>query len=361
MRNNNLYRSIFLIALSIGLLFLFSQWYADTEHDADVLSEINTIQNLKKQKGAHIFRIGNKTNFQQFTDNNIEWITLVSWGFQKDIDSRSVSHHDGDSANIRQHDEYWVKRIEQVQAAGFKVFLKPHLWVQEPSDGKWRSDIFPTNDKDWETWQQTYRDFIIRYAKIAEKSNAEMYCIGVEFTKLTLAKPEFWRKLIEEVRQVYSGQITYAANWYNEYENITFWEELDYIGVQAYFPLSKYKNPSTKQISKGWKRYLSDLKSVSKKHNRQIIFTEMGYKSTNNAAIKPWEWIENSSEKNQVSIETQANCYEAFFNMVWKKNWFAGVHIWQLQGDFKGNDDYSNLDFTPQGKPAETIIKKGFE
>jgi len=211
-------------------------------------------------------------------------------------------------------------------------------------------------------WKKSYRDFILRYAEIAEQANAEMFCVGVEFSRLSVEKPEFWKKIIQEVRNIYSGKITYAANWYNEFEKVNFWEDLDFIGIQAYFPLTENEYPSVRQISKGWNKYLPVIESTHKKYNRKIIFTEMGYKSTANSAIKPWEWIENSSAiDNTFSAETQANCYKAFFKTVWKKKWFAGVHIWQLRSDFVANNEKSNLDFTPQGKPAAGIIAAGFE
>ena len=88
----------------------------------------------------------------------------------------------------------------------------------------------------------------------------------------------------------------------------------------------------------------------------------MGYKSTADSAIDPWEWIDYPSNLDKsYSTKTQANCYEAFFNTVWKKEWFAGVHIWQLRSDNVEDSGKNNLDFTPQGKPAENIIAKGFE
>ncbi len=93
-----------------------------------------------------------------------------------------------------------------------------------------------------------------------------------------------------------------------------------------------------------------------------MLFTEMGYKSTADSAIEPWEWIENTSDKEvAVSFETQANCYEAFFNTIWNKEWFAGVHIWQLRSDYLENSTYGDMDFTPQFKLAERVIAKGFE
>jgi hypothetical protein len=362
MKNTNLRRSIFAVVLPLGLLFFLS---LILPRNADVVSDDLTPPSTEvlgeRQKGAHVFGIVDSTDFESFHQNNLEWITMVSWGFQDDFDSPVVTHHNGDSVAMMRHDSGWIRRIESVRAAGFKVFFKPHLWVLEPSDGKWRSDIFPTSEENWELWQESYRNFIIRYARVAEEANADMFCIGAEFSRLAIEKPEFWVHLIQEIRRFYSGKLTYAANWYEEFEAITFWGQLDYIGIQAYFPLVNHINPSVKQISRGWKRYLPVMEAVHEKFDRKILFTEMGYKSTTDSAMEPWRWVEDPSYSNvSVSNETQANCYEAFFNTVWEEEWFAGVHIWQLRTDHVNGRGHSEVDFTPQGKPAEGVIARGF-
>ena len=45
-----------------------------------------------------------------------------------------------------------------------------------------------------------------------------------------------WRKLIARVRQHYRGPLTYAAN-FDQYNTVGFWDALDVVGVNAYFPL----------------------------------------------------------------------------------------------------------------------------
>jgi hypothetical protein len=45
--------------------------------------------------------------------------------------------------------------------------------------------------------------------------------------------------------------LTYAANW-DKYDQVSFWDELDFIGIQAYFPLTDQTNPSAEEIKKGW-------------------------------------------------------------------------------------------------------------
>lgn len=368
MKTFNTYR--LLIILSIGLLyFLFTQSSALNHHldyhwnapKSNTTSYVNTVK--EKQKGAHVFGIVDSTNYQLLTRNNIEWITLVAWGFQRNYDSPTVRHHNGDSTMIRQDNSNWLKQMELAHSLGFKLFVKPHVWISNHSEGKWRSDIYPTNDKNWELWKKSYTNFILRYAKLAQQAHAEMFCIGTEFSRLSVEKPLFWKKLIQDVKRIYFGKITYAANWYNEYEEIVFWKDLDYIGIQAYFPLTKSESPSVKHISQGWNDYLPTIQAVHKKYNRKVLFTEIGYKSTTDSAIDPWAWVNDPSSTDKLlSTETQANCYTAFFNTIWAKEWFAGAHIWQLRSDYKKNNkSVKNLDFTPLGKPAETIIAKGFE
>lgn len=365
-------RFSFSIILPIGFffsLFNLSQWYTKNENfNYQWISEIenNTGQATdlftedNKQRGVHVFGRLDSINLQPLIKNNVEWITMVPFGDQEDYDSPAVRYHHPERKTLLYIDSIWSKKIQSAHSYDLKVFLKPHVWIFSPSNGTWRSDIFPSNETNWETWKKSYREFILLYAKIAEKNKVEMFCIGTEFTKLAIEKPEFWEKLIQEVRSIYSGKITYAANWYEEFEKITFWNELDYIGIQAYFPLVKNKNPTVKQISKGWKKHFSSIEKIHRKFDKKIVFTELGYKSTTDSAIEPWAWIDYSSNLYKpVSTETQANCYEAFFKTVWKKKWFAGVHIWQWHTS-EENGGKDNLDFTPRKKPAENIIAKGF-
>lgn len=349
------------LVFSIGLLFTETSGYAGPSATETSCADIVTSADYK-QRGAHVYGVMDSTNFEYLNQNNIEWVTIIAWANQDDFDGPVVGHHNGDSAYIAKSDSSWRARIESIRAAGFKVFVKPHVWVTNPSDGKWRSDIFPANEENWKLWQNSYSDYILRYARIAEQAGAEMFCVGTELTRLTAERPHFWRNLIKEVRAVYSGQLTYAANWHKEFEQIAFWDELDFIGIQAYFPLTRNEYPTVQQLSQGWNEHLPAIEAVHKDFNRKVLFTELGYKSTATSAINPWEWIEDTSpDQDPYSPETQANCYQAFFNTVWSKEWFAGVHLWVLRSDFVKGNTKMNSNFTPQGKPAELIIAEGFE
>jgi hypothetical protein len=341
--------------LSLGLSSCKSQDNINTQSAKASLH----IQDTDKQRGAHLFRYRDTTNLSFLDNMNIEWLTLVPWGYMEGHQD-SIVGHQRRNRPAAQVDSNWISTIQSFQAKGYKIFLKPHIWLHGTEPGKWRSDIFPKNEADWTTWKATYREFILRYARVAEAAGAEMYCVGTELTLLSKEKPQFWREIIAEIKEIYSGKLTYAANWYKEYEDISFWDELDYIGIQAYFPLVKKESPSTEELRAGWNKHLPTIKGKAEQYDKPILFTEMGYKSTSDSGITPWEWMDYEDNKKTYSVETQANCYQAFFDVIWNEPWFAGMHIWQLRGNHRYGDDYDNLDFTPQGKPATQVIRAGF-
>lgn len=319
----------------------------------------------RKQKGMHFFgrRGVDDQQMEELKRNHIEWLTFVPYGWQADYDSERIGRRGIDYRTWTRRDSAMAIQLQWVKENGFHVMMKPHIWMGDNESGKWRSEIDPRGGQaGWETWSASYRDFILHYAAMSEAIGVEMLCIGTELHKPVKEHPEFWKQLIAEVRQVYSGKLTYAANWYREVDDVSFWRELDFIGVQAYYPLCKQTDPSLKDLLKGWKPHLKQLEKLHKTYQKPILFTEIGYKSTPNAAIDPWEWVDKIDPKHRtLSLETQANCYEAFFRTFWHRPWFAGAHFWQWRTGRRRHDSQrDNFDFTPQNKPAEQTLSKWF-
>lgn len=341
------------------VLFVILIGFSNCSYNNAKSSEGLSVDSSQKQRGAHVFRFRDSLRTNYYQTNNIEWITLVPWGYQDNFESSEVRHVRGDNTDLEAYNKRYVTRIQKLRADGFKVFVKPHIWLRNTPDGTWRSDVYPKSNEEWETWKEDYREFILRYAKVAEEAEAEMFCVGTELTRLSIEKAAFWKEIIKEIKEVYSGKLTYAANWYKEYDHIDFWDELDYIGVQAYFPLTNNEHPSVEELEKGWDKHLVALESVSQKFSKPILFTEIGYKSHSESGIKPWEWMNyRNIDETKFSERTQANCYKAFFNKVWVQDWFSGAHLWQFRENHRFKE--VDLDFTPQGKEAEVVIKDGF-
>lgn len=229
--------------------------------------------------------------------------------------------------------------------------LKPQIWVL---GGKFVGFIKMDNDSDWKKFEKSYKDFILFYAKIAEEEKIEMFSIGTEMKTMVLERPEFWEELITEVRSVYNGQITYAANW-DSYKNPKFWKRLDFIGIDAYFPLSDKKTPSVQELEQAWIPIANDIKHTSKKEGKPIIFTEYGYRSVDYSALEPWE-----GNYNTVNHDAQINTLKAVFNTFWKEEWFNGGFLWKWYDNHSTAGGVDNTRFTVQNKPAESVVSQWF-
>ena len=313
------------------------------------------------QKGVHLFGRSqlSEADIAPLKRNHIQWITLVPYGWMASPHTTEIGRRNSSYGIYSRRDSMFLDQARSLVDQGFHVMIKPHIWMHTNGEG-WRSDIGFETELEWNLWMENYRKFILHYARLAAASGAKQFCVGTELHRTVLDQPFFWKQLIQEVRTIFPGSLTYAANWFEEVEQVTFWDQLDYIGIQAYYPLCKESTPSVNALIKGWKNHLTDIRKLSEKYERPILFTELGYKSTPDAAIEPWQWASSYNGLTEVCHQTQANCYEAFFQTFWNKDWFAGVHFWEWKIGRRGDRGQSEINFTPQNKPAESVMAKWF-
>ena len=267
-------------------------------------------------------------NIDQLTEVNGNWISQTPFAWQPDIFGPEL-HLNTDRAWWGEADRGLIHTTKIAKEKGVKVMLKPHIWIRS-ANGKWRSDLKMKSDEDWDKWFANYETMIMHYANLAQTHQIEALCIGTELHLTTKFHPDRWRAMIRKIRNVYDGELTYAANWYKEFEDITFWDDLDYIGVQAYFPLSHSENPSKEELVKSWEKHKHAMKKVADTYNKKIVLTEIGYKNTADSAIKPWTWPQNLElEKVVKSDQTQINLYEAMFESLYHEPWIDGFFIWK--------------------------------
>ncbi|MEM8927709.1 MAG: hypothetical protein AAGC45_05865 [Bacteroidota bacterium] len=312
----------------------------------------------KKHRGMSVFGWRGDTSaaIDDIIKANIEWVAIIPFLYQESERTKVMDIPDPEDGYGRR-DSVFIANIRKMRKKGLYVHLKPHLWM---SDG-WRSNISLDSDEEWDKWFQSYRTNMLHYARMAQLTGAELFCVGTELRTSIKKQPNAWCQLIAEIKAIYNGKLTYAANWYDEYEHITFWDQLDYIGIQAYFPLTEIKNPDLETIKKGWKPHINMLESFSNDYKKPILFTEVGYKSEASATIKPWEWGNALSVLyRRKSDRTQQLAYEALFEGLWHQNWFAGVYIWQWDTRSTQANAATDLDFSPRFKPAENVMAKWF-
>jgi len=287
--------------------------------------------------------------------DNIEWVAVIPFMYQETERTKALNVPEV-QGQFSRRDSSFIRKIKILHDKGVHVQLKPHVWMSEG----WRSNI-TLSEGDWDIWFASYRTNMLRYARMAQELQVQLFCVGTELRTAIKERPELWKTLIQEIKAVYTGKLTYAANWDDPIETVPFWDQMDYIGIQAYFPLTENKNPSLEQIKVGWEQHLPQLEQAAKRYKKPILFTEVGYRSDHSATVKPWEWgsyLGVLSEKK--SDETQQLAYEALFQQLWDKPWFAGCYIWQWHTNTTAEAMKKNVDFTPRFKPAENTIAKWY-
>jgi hypothetical protein len=228
---------------------------------------------------------------------------------------------------------------QQAHTLGMKVMLKPHIWMP----GGFIGDLDFASDKEREAWFAHYRVFITHYARLAVKIRASVFCVGTELSKLSKHEKE-WRSIILAVRKIYPGALTYAAVQGSEFETLAFWDALDYIGLNNYYPLPD--DLSTSAV-------LTKVEAVQKKFRKPVMFPEAGFSSLEAPHREPWD-----ETRRKLSMQDQARCYEAVYKAFWGKPWFKGIYWWKVGTDgFGGETDGSH---TPWRKPAMDIVRRWY-
>ncbi|HPN69996.1 MAG TPA: hypothetical protein PLZ32_10770 [Saprospiraceae bacterium] len=283
---------------------------------------------------------------------NANWVALVPYAFQRMTESNIKYNLNG---------QWWGENVEGIKSSielahrgGMHVMVKPQIYVR----GAWTGDIDYKTDAEWQTWEKDYSAYILAYANVAQEGGAELFCLGTELKTPIKRRPAYFQQLIKEVRKIYKGKITYAANW-DDYQMPKFWQDLDYIGVNAYHPLTESPMPSKHELGKEWKSYMAKMARFSRKMDRKILFTEFGYLSVDGCAWKPWEMQDNLKVHN-LNEDAQAVAFDALFECFARQSWWAGGFIWKWFPNKMGHEGNLAKDFSPQDKKAEAIVEQWY-
>ncbi len=254
-------------------------------------------------------------------------------------------HADGTVRTWRLGDEApsWLTRpIAEAHARGLKVLIKPHL-AYWGSPFKWRGEIAFKTDAEWRRFWTGYSSWLLKIVRFCK--DADAFAVGTELDK-TLAHDARWRELIAGVRKLTKAPLTYAANW-TDYQRVGFWDALDIIGVQGYFPLTQAKQPTDAQLAAGWKTVLADLTAYAKGQQRNVVFTELGYDRSNLAASKPWQ---SQRDPGPEAAALQKRCMQAALAALADHDTVVGAFLWKWFAGRTRSEDF--LLSTPRMRDA---------
>lgn len=284
---------------------------------------------------------------------NANYAAVMPFGFIKDLKHPEIVYNTprqwfGETVDgAKQY-------IQELRKKNINIMLKPQIWVWH---GEFTGYIKMESEADWQVLENAYSKFILEYAMLGEELNVDIFCIGTELERFIENRPQYWEDLIKKIKAVYKGKLTYAANW-DEFKRTPFWGALDYVGVDAYFPVSDSKTPSFEECVKGWGEHKRMVKEVSTKFDKPILFTEFGYRSVDYTGKEPWK---SDRSMNKVNLQAQVNTTKALFETFWKEEWFAGGFIWKWFINHERSGGQDNPMFTPQNKPVEVLLRNYYK
>ena len=295
---------------------------------------------------------------------NVKWLSLTPFGFVPQQDSskvmlisdlmqqaRAKKYFEENEAQA-ETDEVVRAEIAQARELGFKIQLKPHLWML---DQTWRGQLNPKTPEAWTEFWANYRRFILHYADLAQSTNVEMLVIGVELDQTVVDHADQWRRIIRDVRARYQGKIVYAANW-DAFDRTPFWSELDYIGVQFYPPLAESPGEDISAMRRRLDAALDAVGETAKKVSKPVLLTEVGYRAVRGTAVHPHEWPDPNAR--EVDVEAQARAYEVLLTGLKQRPFVKGIFLWKWYTNEEGDEGPAG--FSPRDKPAAGLIRQAF-
>lgn len=307
--------------------------------------EVQLDELRREREGQTLYAFEQATNaLTQLQELPMNTVSLVATWYMPTASSNRIEPDPQKSPSLSE----LAATIDSLHARGLKVMLKPHVDVL---DGSWRGTITPTDPAQWFA---SYRGFLQDLTDMLADRPVELFCVGTEFSTLEAYEAE-WRATVAELRLALpSGtRLTYAANW-DAFLNTPFWDELDLIGIDAYFPLGGLDETGLDVLVGRWEVWKDFMRELSDSLQVPVLFTEIGYASHEAATRFPWQGCPDGGFcPYGPACELQGVAYEAAVRAFWPEAWFEGMLFWnwEPQTDAGG---CCNRHFTPQNKP-ETL------
>jgi hypothetical protein len=318
-------------------------------------------------------------SMKKMADTGANWVCICFAGEMNKPNEPHIFWADSDPCMVT--DDEILRAISLARQNNLKIILKPMVEVR---DHTWRALIkFKTAEgkpvpstvegddtQAWDKWWSDFRQFLLHYAKIAEQTKCEVFSLGCEMGS-TERQEDKWRSLIAEIRKVYSGAITYDTN-HDEENRLTWWDAVDIISISGYYPIGTGKlakaatdpnevppsENSVESLKLKWKPIKERLRRISQRHDRPILFIEIGVCSVRNGSSIPW----NHPDPNLFyDADEQSRYYQATIETFWDEPWFIGFTWWDWPDHLYSLEQAkSNTGFCIYGKPAEQVVRQWY-
>ena len=190
-------------------------------------------------------------------------------------------------------------------------------------------------------------------------AGVDLFSIGVEMRRwVTTPRVALLRPIVDDVRRVYPGLLTYSANW-DDAEDTLIWDAVDLVGVNAFYPLAEREGATLEELRRGGARVAEQLGSFARELRKPILLTEFGYTTRKDPALRPWEWPDGMANV-VVDERAQADAYQALLEPIVAADWCAGVFVWRYYADPDDVSQEAEWGFSPRRKLAELVLRDAF-
>lgn len=232
---------------------------------------------------------------------------------------------------------------------GLATVLVPQLVLE---DGTWRGNLNWTGRPGTEAWWDSYRRYVLRAAQVARTGGASLLSLGVELKSMSGTQDTRRRMsgLAQQARSIYSGPLTYHANW-DEAEDVAFWDGLDLVGVNGYYPLRP-------DPVRGAEAVAVRLKRLARRTQRPLLVLEVGFRSSPHSHREPWAWPDAVDPV--VDLSAQAQAFAAVLGSWPRVPGVRGLLVWVVPTDPDDPASEPRHGFNPLNKPAEGVLARAF-
>lgn len=333
-------------------------------------------------------------SLRKLADTGTEWVCIAFAGRMTTHDTPEIRFADTEPRMVT--DDEIRRAIDLAHAHGMKVILKPMVVCDDATWRAWIKFFRPVTDEEkaagitgefdpwsgtpqmrdgmvrdmqqWDRWWQDYSAFLVHYAKVADEKNVPVYCLGCEMNS-TEEYEQRWRMLIEQIRNVYPGLLTYDINHGRE-DELKWWDAVDLISVSAYYqvppaggrPVEEaiQQTTSVEEIKDHLETIKDRLAQLSAEHKKPILFIETGVTNVRGCARYPWSHPDERSGT-PLDEQEQANYYQAMSEVFWDEPWFMGFCWWDWPARlYDRSAAAENRGFCVYGKQAEDVLREWY-
>lgn len=280
-------------------------------------------------------------SLEEMTRLGPTWVVLAYAALQDTAQSTEIRWRE---APALEDDEIGAA-VARARSLGLRVCLKPTV---NCADGTWRAHIGFFDDDvpgepTWDEWFDAYAEYVLHHAALAEELRADLFCIGCEMVRAD-AREERWRRLAADVRDVYSGPVTYNCDKYQE-DRLRWWDAVDVMSSSGYYPTTT------------WSENLERIAPVVAHHNRPFIFLEAGCPSRTGSPEHPNDW----SLPGEPDETAQARYLDEMLTWALARPWIRGVALWDWPPHLYALEcAATNDDYCMYGKAGAAVVARHF-